>query len=194
MGSVVYMLTGERLPDLSVALERAGYWTARCADFASALEEPNNAAIEPVALVDTQLLQTVASFNLATALAAAMPLALLTRSEPGPDPTGLAAIAAVAALPFPPDPAVLIASLPYWRARHHEFKALKEVEHGLQLALAGSRSIGNAVGMIAERHGISMADAFNMIRGSARTHRQPVEQVARGLIDEAAGAIGRSPR
>jgi AmiR/NasT family two-component response regulator len=191
IGSVVYILTGERLPDLCVALEQAGYRTVLCADFESVPEEPNTRAIDSVALVDTKLLQAMASFKTAAALAAAMPLALLTWAEPGSALTGLNAIPAMAALPFPPDPAVLVASLPYWRQRHHEFKALREVEHGLQLALVGSRSIGNAVGMLAERHGISLADAFTMIRGSARTSRQRVEQVVEDIIDQASSAAVR---
>lgn len=181
----------------AVAIERAGFRVTVWQVAARALDSLPDSAPDglhaDLVIVDAALLGDEAARSWAAAVAALVPLVLLTRPKPSTDPADLSAVAAVAALPVPPDAGVFTASWPYWRLRHQQTLALRDSGQKLERALLDSRCISNAVGMVAERHGVSLADAFSLIRGHARSRRERVEQVARTIVDAAGrAAAGRS--
>jgi hypothetical protein len=61
-------------------------------------------------------------------------------------------------------------------------------------ALLSSRRISSAVGMLAERHGISIDEAFNRLRNRARANRQRTEELAKGIISRQATPAEGRPR
>jgi hypothetical protein len=64
-------------------------------------------------------------------------------------------------------------------------RTVSQLEH----ALAARVSTERAIGVLAERHGISSRSAFESLRGDARSQGRPVAQLAREVLDGlAAGA------
>lgn len=82
----------------------------------------------------------------------------------------------------PIDPAVLVRSMPAWLARAEEMRRLRHEQRSLLDALADSRSIGTAVGVISERHRVSPEQAFDRLRRRARDERRPIGDVASNLL------------
>jgi len=73
-------------------------------------------------------------------------------------------------------------------------RTVAQLEH----ALAARVSTERAIGVLAERHGISARSAFESLRGDARSQGRPVAQLAREVLDglgsdEPAAGDGSSP-
>jgi hypothetical protein len=58
-------------------------------------------------------------------------------------------------------------------------RTVAQLEH----ALAARVSTERAIGVLAERHGISAREAFESLRGDARSQGRPVAQLAREVLD-----------
>lgn len=67
-------------------------------------------------------------------------------------------------------------------ARARDLAALRENEDRLVGALQNSREISTAIGLLMERHGLSAEQAFDRLRGEARSQRRKVMEVARDLL------------
>ena len=61
--------------------------------------------------------------------------------------------------------------------------ALERTVAQLEHALAARVSTERAIGVLAERHGISARAAFESLRGDARSHGRPVADLAREVLD-----------
>jgi response regulator NasT len=68
---------------------------------------------------------------------------------------------------------------------------LREEKQSLQQAVRHNRSIGTAVGLLMERHGLTSADAFETLRRQARSERRSVAALASDIV--AAAAATRLP-
>ena len=77
--------------------------------------------------------------------------------------------------------------------------ALERTFAQLEHALSARVSTERAIGVLAERHGISARSAFESLRGDARSQGRPVAQLAREVLDSLGGdspapdADGASP-
>src|SRR5689334_13132287 len=65
--------------------------------------------------------------------------------------------------------------------------ALERTVAQLEHALAARVSTERAIGVLAERHGISARSAFESLRGDARSQGRPVAQLAREVLDGLGG-------
>lgn len=89
-----------------------------------------------------------------------------------------AELGAMALLTTPLDLTLLLASLRLWLAHHRERTASRVEKSGLRDAVLNSRRISAAVGILAERHGISLEQAFDILRSSARANRERIDAAA----------------
>src|SRR5262245_49691433 len=64
-------------------------------------------------------------------------------------------------------------------------KGLRQSEVQLNKALAGSREISMAVGLLMMRDRINREQAFELLRSNARSRRQPIAEVAEQLLSSA---------
>ena len=69
--------------------------------------------------------------------------------------------------------------------RSGEIKGLRQSEVQLNQALAGSREISMAVGLLMMRDRINREQAFELLRSNARSKRRPVAEVAGELLNSA---------
>jgi response regulator NasT len=79
----------------------------------------------------------------------------------------------------------IVPSLEAALSRAREIRKLRETEAQLGSALAGSREISMAVGLLMIRDRISREQAFDVLRGNARSQRRSVGEVARELLGAA---------
>jgi len=70
-------------------------------------------------------------------------------------------------------------------SRAAEFGKLRETEAQLNTALAGSREISMAVGLLMMRDRIDRDQAFELLRANSRAQRRPVAEVAAKLLSSA---------
>ncbi len=69
--------------------------------------------------------------------------------------------------------------------RAGEIKELRQSEAQLNKALAGSREISMAVGLLMMRDRINREQAFELLRSNARSRRQPIAEIAEQLLSSA---------
>ena len=69
--------------------------------------------------------------------------------------------------------------------RAGEIRELRESEVQLNKALAGSREISMAVGLLMMRDRINREQAFDLLRSNARSRRRPVSEIAEQLLTSA---------
>lgn len=67
-----------------------------------------------------------------------------------------------------------------------EIKAVRAREQELRAALAAERDINTAIGVLMERLQVSRENAFERLRGYARSKRQRVAELSRALLSSAA--------
>lgn len=67
-------------------------------------------------------------------------------------------------------------------SRGAELRTLRTTEVQLNTALAGSREISIAVGLLMERRNLDREQAFEMLRAHARSERRAVAEAARDLV------------
>ena len=82
----------------------------------------------------------------------------------------------------PVDMSVIVPSIRAWIARASELAHLRHGERTLLEALHQRRSIGTAVGVMMERHGLTAGDAFEALRRQARNERQSVARLASAIV------------
>ena len=179
--NVALCLADRPQSELQDALQAAGHRVQRFA--AQGLAHLGSVVPAPdVAIIDCEAIPDHAATLAVAELSQRIPVVLLTsQSEPWPSALG-EDLRAVALLPHPVQTASLLASLPLWVQRHRESNALRIAEADLLAALLASRRISSAVGMLAERHGISIDEAFNRLRNQARANRQRTEELALGIV------------
>ena len=83
----------------------------------------------------------------------------------------------------PLDIAQILPSIETALSRAGELSRLHEKEGQLTTALAGSREVSVAVGLLMERHHLSHDEAFEALRGRARAARRPLPEVAREVLE-----------
>ena len=69
--------------------------------------------------------------------------------------------------------------------RAGEIRSLRQSEDQLNKALAGSREISMAVGLLMMRDRINREQAFELLRSNARSRRQPITEIAEQLLSSA---------
>ena len=69
--------------------------------------------------------------------------------------------------------------------RAGEINQLRETEAQLNTALAGSREISMAVGLLMMRDRLNREQAFELLRSSARSKRRPIAELAKELLSSA---------
>jgi AmiR/NasT family two-component response regulator len=183
---VALCLSGEPLTLLQACLTRAGHqaqpFPAQALTQLSALTPPAD-----IAIVDHAEAESAGAGSALSALAAVssvMPVVLITSGIAPRHDLQRERVCAVALLPRPVDSATLLVSLPVWVQRHREAMALRAREAKLLSALQSSRQISTAVGMLAQRHHLSVDAAFERLRLKARSRRLRMADVAQGLLDE----------
>jgi AmiR/NasT family two-component response regulator len=83
----------------------------------------------------------------------------------------------------PLEVAIIVPSIGAWIARATELMHLRHEQQSLREALRHHRSIGAAVGVIMERHGLLPGAAFDVLRRQARSQRQSVAKLASAVVD-----------
>lgn len=83
----------------------------------------------------------------------------------------------------PLDIAQILPSIETALARAAEMRRLREKEGQLATALAGSREVSVAVGLLMERHHIDRDEAFEALRAHARSARRPLTEVAQEIVE-----------
>src|SRR5207248_8064434 len=78
-----------------------------------------------------------------------------------------------------------------WMARAAELAQLRNQQQSLLDALHHQRSIGPAVGVIMERHGLTAEGAFEALRRRARHERQSLATLASAVV---AGTVSLQPK
>jgi AmiR/NasT family two-component response regulator len=68
-------------------------------------------------------------------------------------------------------------------SRAAEIRKLRDTEGQLTTALAGSREVSMAVGLLMERHHLGRDEAFEALRSRARAGRRALPDVAREVLD-----------
>lgn len=181
--NVALCLASRPQPELQAALQQAGH---RVQCFAPQ-SLPHIGAMVPapdVAIIDCETIADPAATLAVTELSHGIPVVLLTTESAPWTGTPGDGLRAVALLPHPVQTVSLLASLPLWVQRHRESSALRMAEADLLAALLSSRRISSAVGMLAERHGISIDEAFNRLRNQARANRQRTEELAKSIVSD----------
>ncbi len=69
--------------------------------------------------------------------------------------------------------------------RAGEIRGLRQSEVQLNKALAGSREISMAVGLLMMRDRINRGQAFELLRSNARSRRRPIAEIAEQLLSSA---------
>lgn len=91
----------------------------------------------------------------------------------------------------PLDVSIIVPSIRAWIARATELVNLRQERQSLLEALGHHRHIGAAVGVIMERHGLTLDGAFDALRRQARNERQSVAKLASAIV---AGIVGLQPQ
>ena len=68
-------------------------------------------------------------------------------------------------------------------ARAAEIRKLRHTEEQLNTALANSREVSIAIGVLMERHRLNRGDAFELLRSHSRSKRRKLPEVAAELLE-----------
>jgi response regulator NasT len=83
----------------------------------------------------------------------------------------------------PLDIAQILPAIETALSRADELSRLHAKEEQLATALAGSRAVSVAVGLLMERHHLGHDEAFETLRARARATRRPLPELAREILD-----------
>ncbi|OFZ90020.1 MAG: hypothetical protein A3F74_21285 [Betaproteobacteria bacterium RIFCSPLOWO2_12_FULL_62_58] len=83
----------------------------------------------------------------------------------------------------PLDIAQIVPEIETALSRAKEFKRLRDKEAQLTAALAGSRNVSMAVGLLMERNRLRREQAFDLLRAHARAQRRQVEDLACEMLE-----------
>jgi len=185
-GPVKVLYAAPRLIRIRQSLEEAGYRliTVGAPDIA-ALTAPDQRP--DISLVDLDEMEDIGGTSpLGSIDAMRIPVVFVTRQVTPQRQDMCLRIGAMALLPEDANPAALAASLRLWVDRDREMKALRASELRLQDALLDARCVSHAVGMMAERHNVPVATAFQLLRSQARAARKRIEEFAKEVTPTAA--------
>lgn len=120
-------------------------------------------------------------------------MAVVTLHRPlGSDGIAAAAqVGAIAAFDAAADAAAWAPSLPIWVALQSQRIAALRRDKEQRGSLADARTISAAVGMIAQRHGLTIDQAFAQLRNQARAQRKRLEIAAADILDAHKDSLGR---
>jgi response regulator NasT len=82
----------------------------------------------------------------------------------------------------PLDVAQIVPSLEAALSRAAEFKGLRDTQERLSSELSGARDVSVATGVIMERKGVGRTEAFDLLRGHARSQRRKLRDVAAEVV------------
>lgn len=82
----------------------------------------------------------------------------------------------------PADPDRLVPAIEAAFARAADVRKLRETGRQLQTALDADRDVSLAIGIIMERRRLGRQDAFELLRGQARTERRKLIELAREVV------------
>jgi response regulator NasT len=82
----------------------------------------------------------------------------------------------------PADPDRLVPAIEAALARAGDARRLRETGRQLQTALDGDRDTSIAIGIVMERRRVSRQDAFELLRGQARSERRKLAELAREVV------------
>lgn len=82
----------------------------------------------------------------------------------------------------PADPDRLVPAIEAAFARAADARTLRETGRQLQVALDADRDVSLAIGIVMERRRLGRQDAFELLRGQARTERRKLIELAREVV------------
>lgn len=189
MALKVLLVEDDRLvaSTLVMGLGDAGCEVAAAGNAPAALEVLREQGFD-IAVVDLQLGKGGSGFDVGGTLKERqIPFVVLTAYNDAASIERATAAGAMGYLIKPIDVTQLVPALHAARERHLELQGLRETERQLQSALAESRDVSVAVGILMERRHLARDQAFQCLRQFARSNRRRVVDVAGELV----GALER---
>jgi len=169
------------LRSIGSALEAAGF-DARTASDPKAAWADAQALAPHFALIDISSPRS-REMTLARQLARAhVPFGVLSARDDAEQVERAIESGAMGCLFKPLDLAIVVPSIGLWSARAVELQRLRDEKQSLQQAVRQNRSIGTAVGLLMERHRLTLADAFEALRRQARSERRSVAALASDIV------------
>lgn len=171
------------LASISRGLKQAGYRVSE----ASNGEDAVNAAgksLPDLALLDVRM-PVMNGIELGRLLRehAGVPFMYLSAYGQADIVTQAAEQGALGYLVKPLDIAQILPAVETALSRAAEIRKLRDTEAQLTTALAGSREVSMAVGLLMERHHLDRDEAFEALRSRARAGRRALPDVAREVLD-----------
>jgi two-component system, response regulator PdtaR len=171
------------LASISRGLKQAGYRVSE----ASNAEDAVNAAeksLPDLALLDVRM-PVMNGIELGRLLRdqAGVPFMYLSAYGQADIVTQAAEHGALGYLVKPLDIAQILPAVETALSRAAEIRKLRDKEGQLTTALAGSREVSMAVGLLMERHHLGRDEAFEALRSRARAGRRTLSDVAREVLE-----------
>lgn len=96
----------------------------------------------------------------------------------------------------PVDAEQLVPAIEAAMARARDLRALMGHKKQLEQALSGSRDTSVAIGILMERRGLNLQDAFESLRAHARNHNRKLEELSHELVqaEDQLNAIASQPQ
>jgi response regulator NasT len=171
----------EALSRLSAVVRALGHQVADCAlDVTEAAEAISRADPDAALVVVHDDLEHALELIAGTAELCSGPVIMLLDEE-NPEFVAQAAARGVDAYACAASPEAISSALSVAIARHSERSALGEQVERLESALERRGLIERAKGILMERHGLEERDAFELLRGTARSSNRRVVDVARAV-------------
>ncbi|MEZ5615145.1 MAG: response regulator [Rhodocyclaceae bacterium] len=170
------------LATLASGLEQAGYAVQACA---SAEEAKRVLALDvpDIAVLDVRM-PGASGLDLAGELAEAggIPFIFLTAYSEADIVMRAAEHGALGYLVKPVDMPQLIPAIEAGLARAADLSKLRHTGQQLQNALNESREVSMAIGLLMERYRLDRQQAFEALRGAARTQRRKIGELAEDML------------
>jgi AmiR/NasT family two-component response regulator len=171
----------EALSRLSAIVRALGHQVAECAlDVGEAADAISREDPDVALVVVHDDLQHALELIVETAALCSGPVIILL-DEDNPDFVERAAARGVDAYACAANPDAIASALSIAIARHAERSALGEQVVRLEGALERRGTIERAKGILMERHALDERDAFELLRGTARSSNRRVVDVARAI-------------
>lgn len=171
------------LASLSSGLRQAGYRVTEASNGNDALSAAEESSLD-LALLDVSM-PGMNGIELGMLLRdeADLPFVYLSAYGQADIVTRAAENGALGYLVKPLDIAQILPALETALSRAQEIRQLREKEGQLTSALAGSREVSVAVGLLMERNHLSRHDAFEALRSRARATRRALPEVAHEVVE-----------
>lgn len=171
------------LSTLGNGLRQAGYRVATAETVEEAEDVIANTGVD-LAILDIRM-PGLSGIDLAQRLKAAdasVPFIFLTAYSEDALVEQASAAGAMAYVVKPADPDRLVPAIEAALARAGDVRHLKETGRQLQTALDGDRDTSIAIGIVMERRHLSRQEAFELLRGQARSERRKLAELAREVV------------